>query len=118
MSLKRVGDAVELEKMKEDGASASIFKSKILTYLNAKKKGASDHLKKLAHDNTVLTNDEIRLVVETCIMLSNMGLGIDEDTCLQVCNEILAQRIEKKDFIPVTKGVVARIIKKTVTYSG
>ena len=49
------------------------------------KNGAYDHLKKLSHDNTVLTDDEIN-VVETCVMLSNMGFGIDEDTCLQVCN--------------------------------
>ena len=81
-----------------------------LTYRG--KKGASDHLKKLAHDNTVLTNDEIKLVVETCVMLSNMSLGIDKDTCIQVCNKILSQQIETKDFLPVTKEVVGRIIRK------
>ena len=81
-----------------------------LTYRG--KKGASDHFKKLAHDNTVLTDDEIKLVVETCVMLSNMGLGIDKDTCLQVCNKILSQQIETKYFLPVTKGVVGCIIRK------
>ena len=48
---------------------------------------------KIACDNTVLTEDKVKLVAETCAMISNMGLGIDEDTCLQVCNEIVAQRI-------------------------
>ena len=65
----------------------------------------------------MLTNDEIEMVAETCAMLSNMGLGIDEGTFLQVCDEILAQRIEVKDFVPITKGVVTRIIKKIMTYS-
>ena len=68
------------------------------------KKGVSDHLKKLAHDNTVLTDDDIKLVAKTCIMLSNMGLGIDIDTCLQVCNEILSQRIENI-FLTSNKGI-------------
>ena len=89
-----------------------VFRRKLLAYLQSRKVGASEHLKKLACENTVLTDDEIKLVAETCAMLSNMGLGIDEDTCLQVCNEILAQRIEVKDFVPITKGVVTRIIKK------
>ena len=116
MSLKRVGDKLGLEELKKDGASGLVFCKKLLAYLQSRKVGASEHLKKLACENTVLTDDEIKLVAETCAMLSNMGLGIDEDTCLQVCNEILAQRIEVKDFVPITKGVVTRIIKKK-TYS-
>ena len=67
-----------------------VFHRKLLAYLQSRKVGASEHLKKLARENTVLTNDEIEMVAETCAMLSNMGLGIDEDTCLQVCNEISA----------------------------
>ena len=43
----------------------------------------------------MLTDDEIKLVVETCIVLSNIDLGIDEDTFLQVCNEIVTQTLEK-----------------------
>ena len=65
----------------------------------------------------MLIDDEIKIVVETCIMLSNMGPGTDEDKYLQVCNEIVTQRIEKNYFIPVTKGVFVRIILK-MTYSG
>ena len=55
--------------MKEDGAGATIFKSKILAYLQSKK-GASEHLKKLAHNSPVLTDDEIKLSVETRVILS------------------------------------------------
>ena len=38
MSLKYVGDGMDLEKMKEDGASATIFQSKLLAYPQNKKK--------------------------------------------------------------------------------
>ena len=38
MSLKRVGGAIDLAKMKEDGASATIFKTKLLAYLQRKKR--------------------------------------------------------------------------------
>ena len=100
MSLKRVADKIGLEKLKNDGVSASTFHRKLLAHLKCRKSVASEHLKKLALENTVLTEDEVKLVAETCVMLSNMGLGLDEDTCLQVCNEILAQRIEIKNFIP------------------
>ena len=62
-----------------------------MAYLKCRKLGAFEHLKKLARDNTVLTEDKVKLVAETCAMLSNMGVGIDEDTCLQVCNEIVTQ---------------------------
>ena len=41
-----------------------------------------------------------------------MGLGIDEDTCLEVVNSILLERIEEKDFVPVTRGVVQRLIER------
>ena len=37
--------------------------------------------------------------------------SIGEDTCLQVCNEILSQRIGKQIF-PVKKGVVGCIVRK------
>ena len=40
-----------------------------------------------------------------------MILGIDEDTCLTVGNSILTERIDKKDFVPVARGVVRRIMK-------
>ena len=116
MSLKRVADKIGLETLKNDGVSGPIFHRKLLAHLKCRNSEASEHLKKLARGNTVLTEDEIKLVAETCAMLSNMGLGIDEDTCLQVCNEILAQRIEIKDFVPVSRGVVTRIIKKIKTY--
>ena len=116
MSLKHVVEKIGLETLKNDGVSGPIFHRKLLAHLKCRNSEASEHLKKLARGNTVLTEDEIKLVAETCAMLSNMGLGIDEDTCLQVCNEILAQRIEIKDFVPVSRGVVTRIIKKIKTY--
>ena len=40
-----------------------------------------------------------------------MGLGIDEYTCLIVANSILEERIDKKDFVPVTREVVRRLIQ-------
>ena len=40
-----------------------------------------------------------------------MILGIDEDTCLTVGNSILTERIDKKDFVPVARGVVRQIMK-------
>ena len=112
MSLKCVADKISLEKLKKDRVSGSIFNRILLAHLKCRKSGASEHLKKLACDNTVLTEDKIKLVAETCAMLSNMGLVIGEDPFLQVCNEIVAQRIEMKDFVPVTRGIVTRIILK------
>lgn len=41
-----------------------------------------------------------------------MGLGIDEDTCLTVCNDILLGQIEEKEFVPLTCSVVHQIILK------
>ena len=60
----------------------------------------------------VLTNDETTLIVSTCRDISLMGLGIDEDTCLDIVNNILSARIEEKYFVPVTRKVVKRIMSE------
>ena len=40
-----------------------------------------------------------------------MGLGIDEGMCLHVVNSVLEQRIDKRDYVEVTRGVVYRFLK-------
>ena len=75
--------------MKEQNMASSYAYGKLLEHLYKRQKAADDHLSDLKELNKVLTADEIQLIVETCSMLSNMGLGIDEDTCLSVCNAIL-----------------------------
>ena len=109
-TLSRIGQKVNFQEMKEQKMASSYAYGKLLEHLYKRQKAADDHLSDLKELNKVLTADEIQLIVETCRMLSNMGLGIDEDTCLSVCNAILSERIEEKEFVPVTRGVVRRII--------
>ena len=84
---------------------------KIDLHLNMRREAAIAQRRRIALENRVLTNDETALIVSSCRELSVMDLGIDEDTCLTVANSILTERIDKKDFVPVTRRVVRQIIK-------
>ena len=110
-SLSRIGHAINFFKLKEDNASQTYVYKKLVEYLDEKVVKEREKMEKLSDINKVLTDDEIALVVNTCKELSTMGLGIDEDTCLYICNVVIAQRIEEKEFQEVTRGVVSRIIK-------
>ena len=77
-----------------------------------RKEAALEQRRRNTMANRVLTDDETALIVSMCRELSVMGLGIDEDTCLEVTNSILCERIAEKDFVPVTRGVVKQIIEK------
>ena len=83
----------------------------IWNHLFKKKEAADEQIKQVHENNKVLTEDEVALVVSTCKELSTMGLGIDEDTCLRVVNGIIQERVDKKDFLEVTRIVVSRILK-------
>ena len=111
-SLSRIANEIGLFAHKEDKATPSFVLDKLLTHLKKKDNKANIHLLKLKRENAVLTGDEIDLVVSTCSELSTMGLGIDEDTCLDVINTILSERINQKDFDEVTRDVVRRLLKK------
>ena len=77
-----------------------------------RKEATIEQRRQITEANRVLTDDEVDLIVSACRELSVMGLGIDEDTCLEVVNSILLERIEEKDFVPVTRGVVRRLIER------
>ena len=109
-SLHRIGSECGIFQLRQNGASKSFALHRLLSHLDAKKKKSNEQLKNIHEGNKVLTDDEISLLVSTCKELSTMGLGIDEDTCLNVVNAILAERIELKNFMPVTRGVVKQII--------
>ena len=72
-------------------------------------------MEKLSDVNKVLTNNEISLVVNNYKELSTMGLGINKDTCLCICNIVTSQRIEDKEFKEITRGVVRQIKKLMLT---
>ena len=95
-TLARIAKALKLEAMKKDKVPYSFAHKKVWTYLQERDEASKENLKKMQDNNKVLTSNEVELVVETCRMLSNMGLGIDEDTCLLVLNCILSNRIEEK----------------------
>ena len=111
VSLQRIGKKVNLFQAREDKTTASFIRRKLTALLVLQKKAEKKKLATIHHANKALTEDEIELVVSTCQELSIMGLGIDEDTCLSVVNSILKQRIDEKDFVEVTRGVIRRIIK-------
>ena len=83
--------------MKKDKVPYLFAHKKVWTYLQERDEASKENLKKMQDNNKVLTSDKVELVVETCRMLSNMGLGIDEDTCLLVLNCILSNQIEEKN---------------------
>ena len=111
VSLMRVGNKVNLFQAKVDKTPTSFIYKKLASHLKVRGKMEAEKMKRLHHSNKVLTDDEISLVVSSCIELSTMGLGIDEDTCLDIVNCILRQRVDDIYFTEVTKGVVQRIIK-------
>lgn len=82
-----------------------------MQHLKTKKLKVIEHTKSLVKMNKVLTDDKVALVVHTCKELSVMGLGIDKNTCLQVVNTILSERIDVKDFQEVTAGVVTHLLR-------
>ena len=110
--LTKLMQKIGLMQNKQSNRPWFIVEEAIQEYFSRRKIGQKSHLEKMIEDNSVLTDDEEMLVVKTCQLLSNMGLGIDRDTTLEVVNGILACRIEKKCFTPVTRGVITRLIKK------
>jgi hypothetical protein len=58
----------------------------------------------MSNGNFILTQDEKNLMVKTCQMLLNRGIGLDLDTALDVVNNILQVRIEKEIFQTGKKG--------------
>ena len=111
VSLMRIGKEINLFKHREEGATPSFVLSKVVNHLFKKKEAADEQIKQVHENNKVLTEDEVALVVSTCKELSTMGLGIDEDTCLRFVNGIIQERVDKKDFLEVTRIVVSRILK-------
>ena len=111
-SLQITATKLGLEDLKKDNVPPSFVTEKIALHLHMKKDAALEQRRRNAEAKRVLTDNEVTLVVSTCRQLSIMGLGIDEDTCLLVANSFLHERIEEKDFVPVTRGVVRRLIKK------
>ena len=109
-ALQYTAGKIGLEALKKDNVPPSFVTEKIALHLNMRKEAAIAQRRRIAMENRVLTNDETALIVSSCRELSVMGLGIDEDTCLTVANSILEERIDKKDFVPVTRGVVRRVI--------
>ena len=110
-SLSQIANEVGLFKHKDDKATSSFMWAKLMDHLKKKGERESFHMNSLKKLNTVLTGDEINLITSTCGELSSMGLGIDEDTCLHVVNTVLEQRIDERDFVEVTRGVVHRLLK-------
>ena len=109
-SLMRIANEVNLFAHKEDKTPYNFVHVKLLKHLKEKKKSCSQRMMVLHEDNRVLTPDEVKLLVDTCTMMANMGLGINPDTCLEVVNELIKKRVELGDFKPVTMGVVKRFI--------
>ena len=110
-ALQYTAGKIGLEALKKDNVPPSFVTEKIALHLNMRKEAAIAQRRRIAMENRVLTKDETALIVSSCRELSVMGLGIDEDTCLTVANSILEERIDKKDFVPVTRGVVRRVIQ-------
>ena len=110
-ALMRVGAKVGLFEAKKNSSTPSFIRRKLVAHFAVTKRRDAAIFKELHLANKVLTEDEIQVVVSTCQELSVMGLGIDEDTCLRVVNGILSMRIDEKNFKPVTRGVVSRLIK-------
>ena len=109
-SLFRIAKEVDLPKHREDKTPYNFVHTKLLVHLRKKKLKAAEQLNSVHEENRVLTSDEIKLLVDTTTMMANMGLGIDPETCLDVVNEILKKMIEIAAFVPVSIGVVKRII--------
>ena len=107
-SARKIG----LHQLKKDNIPSSFVIEKNSLLLNMRKEAVIEQRRQISEANRVLTNDEVDLIVSACRELSVMGLGIDEDTCLDVVNSILLERIEEKDFVPVTRGVVRRLIER------
>ena len=94
--LSRIMHKIGLMPNKLSNCPWFIVEQAIQDYFSERKIVHKAQLKKISEDNSVLTDDEQMLVVKTCQLLSNMGLGIDWDTTLEVVNGVLAFRIEKK----------------------
>ena len=109
-SLRRIADKVDLFKMKEGKVAFSFAQRKLICYLNSRKLSEKAHLKQIQESNKVLTKDETKLLVETCTFMACIGMGIDSETMLDAVNLIIKKRIEDRDFVPVTRGVVDRIV--------
>ena len=69
---------------------------KIWTYFQEQNEASNKNLKEMHENIEVLTRNEVELIVKTYRMMSNMGLGIDKDTCLLVVNCILSNQIKKR----------------------
>ena len=109
-SLDRIAREVNMFAHKKDGTPYKFMHTTLQVHLRRKKLIGTKNLNKVHESNRVLTSDEVRLLVDTCTLMANMGLGVEPETCLDQVNAILAKQIEQADFVPVTIAVVKRII--------
>ena len=108
--LSRVAGKIYLLDMKAMNRPWFVVQELLEEYFKKRDKANIMKRKQMSEDNKVLTADEEQTVVETCRFLSVCGMGIDRNTCLDLVNEVLKARIDAKDFEPVTRGVVTRLI--------
>ena len=76
-----IANEVNFFAHKEDKTSYNFVHVKLLKNIKEKKKSCSQQMKELHEGNRFFTPDEVKLLVDTCTMMDNMGLGIDTDTC-------------------------------------
>ena len=101
--------------MKEGKVTFYFAQRKLVCYLNSRKLSEKAHLKYLQEYNKVLTQNKTKLLLETCKLMACMGMGVDSETMLDAVNLIIKRRIEDRDFIPVTRGVVDQIVANNKT---
>ena len=108
--LSCVGNEICLFEMKEAKVVSSFVPENLMNHLKTKM-DVITHTKIFVKMNKVLTDDEVDLVVHTCQELSAMGLGINEEMCLEVVNTTLLERIDVEDFKEVPIGVVKLLLR-------
>ena len=113
--LGKIGAVVGLLEEKKLSNPWLVVEERLQRYFQQKNLHAKTLLQNMSNGNFILTGDEKNLMVKTCQMLSNMGIGLDQDTALDVINNILQVRIEDKHFKQATRGVVRRLVAENST---
>ena len=88
-SLERTFEASGAKKLKQSTRPCEEAVYCIKKYLVSRKGENTAQVNNLNKSKKYLTDDEESLVVSLTKMMSNMGLGIEKDTCLEIINACL-----------------------------